>query len=153
RDGFSETIFEKLKTNIRNESSSLISIVSFEIDDVAHDANDAPNIVVNLSTNKELSNAEISLLNKGLTFCPNNKKPTKYRTLVDITNLERKLMLKQFFHKENSEVDEFNLAPNESTRTRSIKDICNKESNFIPGIKETNISNFIKNTRKCALEE
>ena len=53
--------------------------------------------ICNISSTK-LSESEISLLNKGLNFCPSTKEPNKEQLLDDLYFFCRKLNLKEYFH-------------------------------------------------------
>ena len=63
--------------------------------------------VINLSERK-LSKAEISLLEKGLTFVPTNRKMDLTVLLTEIKEWERRLRLKEFFFDKESNTDEEN---------------------------------------------
>lgn len=53
--------------------------------------------VINLSSAK-LSASEISLLSKGLTFCPASGKFNEFQLYQDLDNFSRNLRLREFFH-------------------------------------------------------
>ena len=53
--------------------------------------------ICNISSTK-LSESEISLLNKGLNFCPSTKEPNKEQLLNDLYFFCRKLKLKEYFY-------------------------------------------------------
>ena len=53
--------------------------------------------ICNISSTK-LSESEISLLNKGLNFCPSTKQPNKEQLLDDLYFFCRKLKLKEYFY-------------------------------------------------------
>ena len=53
--------------------------------------------ICNISSTK-LSESEISLLNKGLNFCPSTKEPNKEQLLDDLYLFCRKLKLKEYFY-------------------------------------------------------
>ena len=53
--------------------------------------------ICNISSNK-LSESEISLLNKRLSFCPTTKEPNKEQILGDSYFFRRKLKLKEYFY-------------------------------------------------------
>ena len=52
--------------------------------------------ICNISSTK-LSESEISLLNKGLNFCPSTKEPNKEQLLDDLYFFCQKLKLKEYF--------------------------------------------------------
>ena len=58
----------------------------------------------NISSTK-LSESEISLLNKGLNFCPSTKQPNKEQLLDDLYFFCRKLKLKEYFYGRYSSTD------------------------------------------------
>jgi hypothetical protein len=62
------------------------------------------NVVVNLSS-KPLNSAELSLLSKGLNFCPNPPKLNVRELDEDLDQFARRLRIKEYFHskKETSE--------------------------------------------------
>src|SRR5699024_908800 len=92
---------------------------------------------------------ELSLLNKGLTFCPNTRMPNAYQVEVDLLRFERNLLLKDHFYQTNN-LSEESTANN---TCRSINDICKRKSTFFPTHKTLEIKNFITNVRKDALHE
>ena len=53
--------------------------------------------ICNISS-KKLRESEVSLLNKGLNFCPSTKEPNKEQLLDDLYFFCRKLKLKEYFH-------------------------------------------------------
>ena len=53
--------------------------------------------ICNISSTK-LSESEISLLNKGLNFCPSTKEPNKEQLLDDLYFFCQKLKLKEYFY-------------------------------------------------------
>ena len=58
----------------------------------------------NISSTK-LSKSEISLLNKGLNFCPSTKEPNKEQLLGDLYVFCRKLKIKEYLHGAHSITD------------------------------------------------
>ena len=60
--------------------------------------------ICNISSTK-LRESEISLLNKGLNFCPSTKEPNKEQLLEDLYVFCRKLKLKEYFHSGDSSTD------------------------------------------------
>ena len=58
--------------------------------------------VVNLS-GVPLSDAELSLLSKGLSFCPTPPKPDAFKMEMDLEDFYRRLRLKEFFYRSDSE--------------------------------------------------
>ena len=59
--------------------------------------------VVNLST-RELTGAEISLLSKGLKFCPTPEKVDIYSLRKDIREYVRRVRLREYFYSEQDDV-------------------------------------------------
>ena len=84
--------------------------------------------ICNISSTK-LSESEISLLNKGLNFCPSTKEPNKEQLLDDSYFFCRKLKLKEYFHGGDSTTDKIqqeercDLKPNFqiTTSTQTMK--------------------------------
>ena len=66
---------------------------------------EVPTTVVNLSGNA-LSEAEINLLSKGLSFCPTPRHIEKEQILDDLEKFFRRLRLKEFFLKEEEEEED-----------------------------------------------
>ena len=76
--------------------------------------------IINLSS-RELSNDEISLLNRGLKFVPTPKSPNILDLEIDIKEFIRKLKLKEFFYNNK------NISENGETES-----IVVPKSDFIP---------------------
>ena len=62
-----------------------------------YDKCDDSNYVVNLSS-VDLSEAEIKLLSKGLSFCPTPRKVDWIELKADVEDFSRRLRLKEYFH-------------------------------------------------------
>ena len=60
--------------------------------------------ICNVSSAK-LSESEISLLNKGLNFCPSTKEPNQEQLLDDLYYFCRKLKVKEYFYGGDSTTD------------------------------------------------
>ena len=60
--------------------------------------------ICNISSTK-LSESEISLLNKGLNFCPSTKEPNKEQLLDGLYFFCRKLKLKEYFYGDDTTTD------------------------------------------------
>ena len=88
--------------------------------------------IVNLCKKRTLNNNEIALLSKGLSFCPNIKRPNYYQTQVDLLKFERHLTLKEYF---NSTSNPSNEVPSENNM-RDPKTICKSKSTFTPECKD-----------------
>ena len=75
-----------------------------------YDKCDDSNYVVNLSS-VDLSEAEIKLLSKGLSFCPAPHKVDWIELKADVEDFSHRLRLKQYFHGRESSQYIFDLNP------------------------------------------
>ena len=73
----------------------------------------------------ELSDAQISLLEKGLKFIPNRKKIDKLKRLSDLSEWERRMQLREYFYDKLEDNDQ------EEDPTKRFK--VRQTSNFPPG--------------------
>jgi hypothetical protein len=98
--------------------------------------------VINLARDRPLSAPELSLLQKGLSFCPAEK--PKYLTLQrDLLQFERKLKLRDHFFQENPVVDTSCDGPM-SKFSRSLP----SQTQFIPAIYDPAITSFMTAVRR-----
>ena len=67
-------------------------------------------MVVNLS-GVPLSDAELSLLSKGLSFCPTPPKPDAFKMEMDLEDFYRRLRLKDFYHSDSEDAERPPLDP------------------------------------------
>ena len=84
---------------------------------------DTTNIVVNLSS-KELTDSEISLLSKGLNFCPAPAKPNEQKLSEDLDQFARRLRIKEYFDSKDKESND--------TTENSNSDNTEEEAPVIP---------------------
>ena len=99
---------KKLTPNSSKNVNKNLSQQKFQITDIVH----------NLSSTS-LSPTEISLLEKGLNFCPTTTDPDKERLINDIYFFCRKLKLKEHFYSETDE--EKPPSPQEKYETKPMK--------------------------------
>lgn len=94
---------------------------------------DTCNIVVNLSS-KDLTDAETSLLSKGLNFCPNPSKINEHELSEDLNQFSRRLRIKEYFHaKEKNGDNEVETSVSDGTEEElPIINRFKKKSDWIP---------------------
>ncbi|XP_064464338.1 uncharacterized protein LOC135375592 [Ornithodoros turicata] len=90
---------------------------------IAPAASHVKNNVVNLSS-ATLTDHELSLLNRGLSFCPNGDLYNEYQLHLDLDNFARQLRLKEYFHdKASSSRNQFGAPSNftpDSNREKAL---------------------------------
>ncbi|CAN7944172.1 unnamed protein product, partial [Ixodes hexagonus] len=96
------------------------------------------NIIVNLSS-VQLSNSAISLLEKGLSFCPDTSPVNEYQLHLDLHNFARNLRLREHFY--------------EHTSSRPIHPF--RESNHFtpPASKDLNLDLYIKAVQRDVINQ
>ena len=111
-----------------NRKANEIDLNNNETESINVDSENEENntLVVNLS-DYELTPAEVSLLSRGMTFCPNPPNIDPAQIQRDFREFERKLKLKIFFSKENQTQD--SQDSQSSNASQSSED--NTEDNLI----------------------
>lgn len=100
------------------------------------------NNVFNLSS-RILTQSEISILSKGLNFCPTPKSINRFQVKSDIVEFDRRLKCKFFFHNSRSNSDK-NLANDRNHKFR-------KKSSWTPAVSEPAINLYLSELEKRLL--
>src|SRR5690606_5738047 len=150
RDGEHSTIkryIANFNTSIKSLEIGLLGLLQNELTD--EQSLIAPSIV-NLCKDRALLPNEEALLLKGLTFCPNYKKPSYYQLQVDLLRFERKLSLREYFSSDSvaeSDLEASAVANPIPDSYQRVKAVCKKSSNFMPECKDPNLKSYIKSVR------
>nr|XP_054750223.1 uncharacterized protein LOC129255931 [Lytechinus pictus] len=125
------------RQHINNTASSLTSS--------SKEDQSQPSTVINLSDHN-LSDAEISLLSKGISFCPTPSQIDHFQLQADLNELKRKMYLKVYYSSKQSQADQLN-----NTTIHPTKDSNNTQdphSQMIP-TQDTDAPSDSQQTYRC----